>query len=149
MIELHQGPLTTILARRLIAVLRFDDASACLEAANAVSEGGINVLEVTLTTPGALEIIAELARRADVVVGVGSVRSNDDAIRSVDAGARFMASPVLDVEVVATARERGLITMPGALTPTEINQAWDAGADIVKVFPMPTDGASYIRSVLG
>lgn len=141
--------LSTILSRRLIAVLRFDTQAECAAGAAAVAAGGISVLEVTLTTPGALEVIRELALRGDVTVGVGSVRNADDARRAADAGARFMASPITNQEAMTSARERGLVTMPGALTPAEIDRAWRAGADLVKVFPMPRDGAAYIRAVLG
>ena len=147
--EPHMELLTTILGRRLVAVLRFDTAEACLVSAEAVASGGITVLEVTMTTPGAIDVIAHLSARGDMIVGVGSVRAAGDLRRAADAGARFMASPITDADVVATARSLGVVAMPGALTPGEIARAWDAGADIVKVFPMPVDGASYIRSVLG
>lgn len=141
--------LEAILNRRLIAVLRFDNHDDCIEAATAAAAGGISILEVTLTTPGALDAIRTLALRADVIVGAGSVRTADDALAAADAGARFYASPITDDATAKQARERGLLTMPGALTPTEIERAWLAGADLVKVFPMPRDGAAYIRALLG
>lgn len=141
--------LARILHERIIAVLRFDHAGECLRAAEAVAAGGIAILEVTLTTPGAFEIIAALARRAELIVGVGSVRTAADLEEAAGAGARFIASPITDVAIVERARALGLVTMPGALTPTEIDRAWRAGADLVKVFPMPHEGAAYIRAVLG
>jgi 2-dehydro-3-deoxyphosphogluconate aldolase / (4S)-4-hydroxy-2-oxoglutarate aldolase len=134
---------------RIIAVLRFDSPDACATAAEAIVDGGISILEVTLTTPGAIELIRDLASRSDALVGVGSVRTRKQLDRAIDAGARFMASPVLDEEIVRAAREGGIVAMPGAMTPTEIDHAWRAGADLVKVFPMPREGASYLRSILG
>ncbi|HVK39558.1 MAG TPA: 2-dehydro-3-deoxyphosphogluconate aldolase [Candidatus Kapabacteria bacterium] len=141
--------LAEILRARLIAVLRFHGADECLAAADAAAAGGISVLEVTLTTPGASAIITALSRRDDLLIGVGSVRSAAELDAAAMAGARFVASPHIDPALVERARGLGLVTMPGALTPTEIHRAWRAGADLVKVFPMPRDGAAYLRSLLG
>jgi 2-dehydro-3-deoxyphosphogluconate aldolase / (4S)-4-hydroxy-2-oxoglutarate aldolase len=143
------GTLGEILRQRLIAVLRFHAADECLAAAHAVVAGGIPILEVTLTTPGAIAVITALSRRDGLIVGVGSVRSEAELDAAAMAGARFVASPHIDARLVERARGLGLVTMPGGLTPTEIERAWSAGADLVKVFPMPRDGAAYITSLLG
>jgi 2-dehydro-3-deoxyphosphogluconate aldolase/(4S)-4-hydroxy-2-oxoglutarate aldolase len=145
----RESTLDELVRGRLVAVLRFDEPGACLAAAEAAAAGGLTALEVTLTTPDALAAIVDLSRRSNLCVGVGSVRTREDLERAADAGARFMASPTTERDVVARAHEFGLIAMPGALTPTEIDRAWRGGADIVKLFPVPADGALYIRSVLG
>jgi 2-dehydro-3-deoxyphosphogluconate aldolase/(4S)-4-hydroxy-2-oxoglutarate aldolase len=144
-----ESTLATMLRERVVAVLRFDSAAECRAAAEAMAVGGVTTLEITLTTPDAFAVIAELAARGGLVVGVGSVRSEKDLARAIDAGASFMASPVCDPAIVAAARERGVVAMPGALTPTEIDRAWRAGADLVKVFPMPRDATTYLRAILG
>lgn len=141
--------LGEILRQRLIAVLRFHTADDCLHAAEAIASAGISVLEITLTTPGAAAIITSLSRRDDLLLGVGSVRTEAELDAAAMAGARFVASPHIDPVLVERARGLGLVTMPGALTPTEIERAWRCGADLVKIFPMPHDGASYLRSLLG
>jgi 2-dehydro-3-deoxyphosphogluconate aldolase/(4S)-4-hydroxy-2-oxoglutarate aldolase len=140
--------IAAIERQRTIAVLRFDAAEELRRVVDAIVGGGITLLEVTLTTPDALAIIGELSRRDDVIVGVGSARTREHVRAAADAGARFMASPIADHAMIAEARDAGLLAMPGALTPTEIDRAWRDGADLVKVFPMPRDGAAYLRSVL-
>lgn len=143
------SPLARILDHRIIAVLRSSKPLDVERIADVLVSAGIRVLEVTLTTPRALAAVQRLADRDDLLVGTGSVRSLDDLTASIDAGARFYASPVLDEEVVAAARDQDLIAIPGALTPNEIIRADRTGADIVKLFPSPADAPSYIRSIIG
>jgi 2-dehydro-3-deoxyphosphogluconate aldolase/(4S)-4-hydroxy-2-oxoglutarate aldolase len=141
--------LEKIVERRLIGVLRLDSPERAIEMAGAMADGGITTIEVTLTTPGAIGVIAELGRRRDLIVGAGSVLTEAQAREAFSAGARFYASPIFDPLIMAIARAADAMTMPGALTPTEIVNAWSGGADLVKIFPMPADGASYIKSIRG
>lgn len=133
-----------------VAVLRLPDVRQTLDAAEWLVRGGVTALEVTLTTAGALDAIRELARRYgdDALVGAGSVLDADAARRSVDAGARFVVSPVFVPEVVAASHGLGVAAMPGAFTPTEILRAHQAGADVVKVFPSEVLGPAFIKGVL-
>lgn len=118
-------------------------------AAETITLAGIPIVEITMTVPGALEVIAELARTMpDLVVGAGTVLDLTTAHRCVDAGARFLTSPGLDLRVVEFALKKDVLAMPGALTPTEVTTAWQAGADLIKVFPCAqVGGASYIHAL--
>lgn len=133
-----------VLAQRVIAVLRGEDATASVAALRAA---GVDVLEVTLTTPDALALIEDLAGDG-VCVGAGSVRTAQQARDAVDAGAGFLVSPVVDVEVVSAAEALGTPMVPGALSPSEIEAAWQAGAAAVKLFPAHVLGPGYLASVL-
>lgn len=111
--------------------------------------GGAGALEVTLNTPGALDWLPGAVNRFGdrLLLGAGTVLSGDDARRALAAGARFLVSPHFDREVVTVAREAGVISMPAAYTPTEIVAAWQAGGDLIKLFPAGTGGARYLRDV--
>lgn len=137
-----------IIRERVIAVLRLDDPDAAPTIVDALIGANITAIEVTMTTPGAVELIRALAGDPRLLVGAGSVLTSHDAEQVISCGARFYASPVFDPSIVTMAREAGVLAMPGALTPTEIHRAWASGAELIKVFPMPADGAAYIRSVL-
>ena len=139
-----------IMAReRCSAILRTPHATAVVPAMQAAVDGGFRLVEFTLTTPDALEHIAAFAANPDLVVGAGTVLSVDDAAGAADAGARFLVSPVADEAVIRYAVERGLVVVPGCYTPTEMLAAHRAGAQVVKLFPGPTDGAGYVRACLG
>jgi 2-dehydro-3-deoxyphosphogluconate aldolase / (4S)-4-hydroxy-2-oxoglutarate aldolase len=133
----------------IIPAIRFSSAEDARFAAEAVYRAGLPVAEITMTVPGALDLIASLARDfPDMVVGAGTVLDAETARRSVAAGARFITSTGMDASVVGLAVEEGTLVLPGALTPTEIINAWKAGADFVKVFPCaPLGGDSYIRAL--
>lgn len=133
----------------IIPAIRLGSAEDALFAAEAVSSSGIPIVEVTMTVPGALGVIAELLRsNKDLLVGAGTIFDADTAARCLDAGAQFLTSPGLNVKVVDFARKKNAVVFPGALTPSEIMAAWDAGADFVKVFPvMPVGGPAYIRAL--
>lgn len=143
--------LQRALKRRVVAIIRLDEGSSLVRVAEAVVAGGIDVLEFTLTTPGALEAIRACRARfgASVVVGAGTVLDGTGARQCLDAGAQFLVSPGHDPQVIAVAREGGALAMPGALTPTEIIAAWRAGADVVKVFPARQFGPRYISDLRG
>jgi Entner-Doudoroff aldolase len=133
---------------RACAILRSGDAEAGRLAMLAAIAGGFRVVEVTLTTPGALELVAELSRRGDVTVGAGTVLTVADAEAAVAAGARFLVSPVFDPEVVRAASALGVASLPGCHTPTELLAAHRAGATLLKLFPAPAGGPHWLRSVL-
>lgn len=137
-----------ISASRASAILRARDAEIAGPAMEAAVCGGFRVVEFTLTTPGALERIAEFCRRPDVLVGAGTVLSPADARAAVAAGARFLVSPVLDAEIVALAAELGVAAIPGCSTPTELYLAHRAGAPLQKLFPAPAGGPDFVRAVL-
>src|ERR1700686_4471015 len=116
-------------------------------AAETVAHAGIPIVEITMTVPGALQVITELARSMpDLVVGAGTILDMKTARHCVDAGARFLTSPGLDLRIVEFTLKEGILAMPGALTPTEVTAAWQAGADLIKVFPCAqVGGPSYIH----
>ncbi len=139
-------------AEGLVPVIRVPTAALAARAAEALLAGGVSVFEITLTVPGALEAIAELVRRHGdrAVIGAGTVLTAEQANACLDAGATFVVSPGLDPPTIEAARARGAAVLPGALTPTEILTAWNAGADLVKVFPCSAlGGASYIKALRG
>lgn len=140
--------LNLIREARAIAILRANDYETAREALAAAVRGGFRVLEVTLSTPGAIEIIADLSRDPRLLIGAGTVLTPDQARAAVRAGARFLVSPVLDVDVVAEANKLGSIVLPGCATPTELWQAHRAGAPLQKLFPAPAGGPTWLRAVL-
>ena len=132
-----------------IAVVRLDDAEAAVMAADAVHAGGVSAIEVTLTTPGAPEVIRELSAREGMLVGAGSVLTVEDAANAVASGARYLVSPAVLPELVEIGHAANVAVLLGAFTPTEILAAHFAGSDMVKVFPADALGPSFIRGVLG
>lgn len=118
-------------------------------AAEAVAQGGMPIVEITLTIPGAIDLIADLVRQSgNLMVGAGTVLDLETAHRCVDAGAHFLTSPGLDLQIVEFARKQNIAVLPGALTPTEVITAWKAGADMVKVFPCSQVGGDRYIKVL-
>ncbi|MEL6543294.1 MAG: bifunctional 4-hydroxy-2-oxoglutarate aldolase/2-dehydro-3-deoxy-phosphogluconate aldolase [Myxococcota bacterium] len=136
---------------RLVPVLRAPSPDLALIAADALVAGGIRVIEVTLTVPKAVDVIRTLVERfasTDTVVGAGTVLNGDEAAQCLDAGAQFVVTPGLDVSLVEKLKEQRVPVMPGALTPTEVITAWQAGADMVKVFPCSAmGGPGYLKSL--
>jgi 2-dehydro-3-deoxyphosphogluconate aldolase/(4S)-4-hydroxy-2-oxoglutarate aldolase len=133
----------------IVPAVRVSEAELALFAAETVNDAGIPIAEITMTVPGAVEVIAQLARRyPDLVVGAGTVLDTETAKRCLDAGARFLSGPGLVFEVLEFALKNDVVVIPGALTPSEIIAAWKAGADFVKVFPCaPVGGHKYIRAL--
>ena len=144
---------TDIVARiereRVVAVLRLADPDRLRAVIDALAAGGVRVFEVTMTVPGAIELIGQLADGlpAELMVGAGTVLDADTARRAIAAGARFVVSPVFRRDVITACHERHVPAMPGCFTPTEIFDAWEAGADIVKVFPSTSLGPAFIKDV--
>jgi len=145
----RSGVVARIERERVVAVIRLDDPDKLRSVIEALAEGGVRVIEVTMTVPRAIELIAQVAGSAhdDVMIGAGPVLDAATARQAIDAGARFVVSPVFRREVLAACHERGVPAMPGCFTPTEILDAWDAGADIVKVFPSTALGPTFIKDV--
>jgi 2-dehydro-3-deoxyphosphogluconate aldolase / (4S)-4-hydroxy-2-oxoglutarate aldolase len=133
----------------LVPAIRFSSAEDALFAVEAVADSGIPIAEVTMTTPGALDVITALARnRPELIVGAGTIGDIQTASRCLDAGAKFLTSTGLDLQVVEFALKEKVVVLPGALTPSEIMAAWKAGSDFVKVFPCSLlGGASYIKAL--
>jgi 2-dehydro-3-deoxyphosphogluconate aldolase / (4S)-4-hydroxy-2-oxoglutarate aldolase len=140
-----------ILEIGIVPVVRANSPAEAAFAANAVTRGGIPIVEITMTVPGAIGVIAELVRSApEVLVGAGTVLDAETARRCLDAGAQFLVSPGLDVETVQLAAKENIVMMAGALTPGELMAACKAGADFVKIFPCSqVGGASYIKALKG
>lgn len=142
--------LTPQLGRtRVMAILRSADASGLSAVARALADGGVTCLEVTLTTAGALDALARIRAELgpDVAVGAGTVITGDQARDALAAGAEFLVAPVVDTDVVRYAAGRGVACYPGAWTPTEVAQAWRAGAAAVKLFPAATGGPAHLRQL--
>ena len=135
----------------IVAVIRIKEPSRLRGVVDALSEGGLTALEVTMTVPGAVELIADLAPKMPegFLLGAGTVTDADTARRVIDAGAKFVVSPVFRRSVIEACHEQGIPVMPGCLSPTEILDAWDAGADVVKVFPATALGPGYIKDIRG
>lgn len=135
----------------VVAVIRASGSAELMDVIEALRRGGIRAVEVTMTTPGALDVIKETAERFgdDVLVGVGSVLDAETARMAMLAGAQFIVGPVLNLDVIRICKRYDKIVIPGAFTPTEILTAWEAGADVVKVFPATKLGPSFFKDVLG
>jgi len=135
--------------QRASAILRTNLADAARPAMEAAIAGGFSIVEFTLTTPGAMELISEFSQRDELLVGAGTVLTVEQARQSVQAGARYLVSPVTDEAVIAEARSLGVAMMPGTYTPTEMLRAHRAGAPLQKLFPAPDAGPNFVKSVLG
>jgi len=134
----------------LIPVVRADSAEQAMRAVEAIKAGGVTVLEVTMTVPGAIGVIEQLTKAfgAAALIGAGTVLDPETADKCFQAGAQFIVSPALNEKTIAFCRENDVAIFPGALTPTEVVRAWNAGADAVKVFPAgAVGGASYLKAL--
>jgi len=143
--------LKGLLASKAVAVIRMTDAAKLAQAAAALRKGGVTALEVTMSVPGAVEIIRAMARDKEpgVLVGAGTVLDAGTASDVIAAGADFVVSPITDGDMIMACREAEILVVPGAFTPTEIVAAWRAGADIVKVFPATSLGPQFFRDLRG
>src|SRR5580658_8420250 len=136
----------------IVPVVRAASPKQALQAAEAVCAGGIPIVEITMTVPGAIDVITQLAKSMgnDVLIGAGTVLDAEAAERCIDAGADFLVSPGFDLATVQFAKQQGKLIMAGALTPTEVIAAWKAGSDFVKIFPCGNvGGAKYIKALKG
>ena len=143
-------PSPALLRDGIVAVLRADDARRYGPAAEILTEEGIRSIELTLTTPGTLDALEQIAAAIpDADVGVGTVLHPEDALRAIDAGARFLVTPNTGTAVIEAAMHRGVATYAGALTPSEAFTNWEAGAAAVKIFPAATVGPQYVSHLRG
>jgi len=133
----------------IVAIIRANSSAELIEVVAAIKEGGIDVIEVTMTTPGALQVISDVSDKYgdEVLVGVGSILDAETARAAMLAGAKFIVSPVTKPDIIEICNRYGAVVMPGAFTPTEILAAWESGADYVKVFPSSGVGPAYIKAV--
>lgn len=131
------------------AILRCDDTEKAAQAMEAAINGGFRIIEFTLTIPDVYDLVSDFSKREGLVVGTGTVMDEEQARQSVEAGARFLVSPVVDEIVISAAVELGVASMPGTHTPTEMLRAHRAGAPLCKLFPAPAGGPEWVRSVLG
>jgi len=135
----------------VVAVIRMKDTDRLLKVIEAVRQGGVKSIEITMTVPGAVEIIRRLVPSvpSDVLIGAGTVTDKDTAGKVIDAGARFVVGPILNQDIIRLCHERDTVVVPGCFSPTEIYAAWAAGADIVKVFPATSLGPKYFKDLRG
>ena len=133
----------------IVAIMRAKSSDQLLAAADAVQAGGVTAIEVTMTTPGALEVIKEATTRygEKVIFGVGSVLDPETARAAILAGAQFVVCPTLNIKTIEICKRYSVPVVPGAYTPTEVLTAWEAGADMVKIFPASVGGPAYIKAV--
>jgi 2-dehydro-3-deoxyphosphogluconate aldolase/(4S)-4-hydroxy-2-oxoglutarate aldolase len=143
--------LSRIIDSGVVAVIRMKDTGRLLKVIEAVRSGGVNSIEITMTVPGAVDIIRQLSKAvpSDVLIGAGTVVDEETAAKVIDSGATFVVGPVLNLGVVSLCVRRGIAVMPGCYTPTEILTGWQAGADIIKVFPATTLGPKYFKDLRG
>jgi 2-dehydro-3-deoxyphosphogluconate aldolase/(4S)-4-hydroxy-2-oxoglutarate aldolase len=133
----------------VVAIMRAQSSEQLLRAADAIREGGVQAIEVTMTTPGALQVIEQAASKydQDVVFGAGTVLDAESARAAILAGAQFIVAPTLNRELIALCRRYSILSMPGAYTPTEALTAWECGADMVKIFPSSVGGPAFIKAL--
>jgi 2-dehydro-3-deoxyphosphogluconate aldolase/(4S)-4-hydroxy-2-oxoglutarate aldolase len=139
-----------LLDERIIPVVRAKSAEEAMRIVEVVKEGGINTVEITMTVPGAIEVMEKVAKKFgnDILLGAGTVLDAETARMSILAGAKFIVGPCLNVELIDICRRYSKVVIPGAMTPTEILKAWEMGADIVKVFPAGNlGGPKYIKAI--
>lgn len=143
--------LQHVLDRGIVAILRAKSGELLADVAEALYESGIDVIEVTFTVPGILEILNQVQKRLGnkILLGAGSVLDTETARAAILAGAEYIVSPTVNVDVIKMCQRYGKLVMPGAFTPTEVLTAWEAGADIVKVFPADVGGPSYLKALQG
>ena len=135
----------------LVPVLRAESVEKAMALAEAIAAGGVTVLEVTMTVPGAIQVMRKLAEsRPDILIGAGTVLDAETARMCILEGAQFVVSPALNLQTIEMCHRYSIAVLPGALTPTEIVTAWQAGADVVKVFPASAmGGAKYLTALKG
>lgn len=138
-------------SERIVAILRFDSPEVILQTVEALAIAGIRFIEITTTVPDAVSQIARCVERFEdqVIIGAGTVLTGSSCREVIDAGARFVVSPVTITEVIDFCHKAGVMSLPGAMTPSEVYNAWGMGADIVKVFSARAGGAKYFRDLKG
>ena len=143
--------LSQMLASGVVAVIRMKDPGRLLKVIEAIQAGGVKCVEITMTVPGAIGIIGELVKSvpADLLIGAGTVTDVDTAKAVINSGARFVVGPILNLGIIEHCHQRDTVVIPGCFSPTEIIAGWNAGADIIKVFPATSLGPKYFKDVHG
>ena len=146
----RQQILDELFKRKAVAVIRLQDADKLRKVIEALAEGGVSVAEITMTVPNAIGLIKQITSelKSDIVVGVGSVLNAQVAQQAIEAGAKYVVSPIFKKEIIDKSHEYDIPAMPGCFTPTEIQTAYEAGADVVKVFPADVLGMPFFKGVL-
>lgn len=146
-----RSALDRVLQSGIVAIIRAPDGSLLADVAEALVAGGVETMEVTFTVPRAERVIEKVAERLGdrILLGAGTVLDTETARVALGAGAEFIVSPVVNLDVIRFCRRYGKLVMPGAFTPTEVLAAWEAGADIVKVFPSDSVGPGYLKALRG
>ncbi len=144
-------PLQRVLDCGIVAVVRSNDSSQLVEVCKALVDGGVDVAEITFTVPNALEVLAAVRKALGdrLLLGAGTVLDTETARAAILAGAEYLVSPTLNLEVIKLAKRYGKMIMPGVYTPTEALTAWEAGADILKVFPAEIVGPAFFKAMKG
>jgi 2-dehydro-3-deoxyphosphogluconate aldolase/(4S)-4-hydroxy-2-oxoglutarate aldolase len=147
----RESTLKRILDGGIVAVVRFEASAPLVKVVRALAEGGVTAAEVTFTVPDAVDVIRDVRREVGdaLVIGAGTVLDPETARAAILAGAEFIVAPTINPEVVRMCRRYDKAVIPGALTPTEVLSAWEAGADIVKIFPADVGGPAYLRALHG
>lgn len=140
--------LQRIQNEKVVALIRADSSASLVECARALANGGLTAIELTMTTPGAIEMCTLVSKELpNVLLGLGTVMDAATARAGIAAGAKFLVTPAVRPEVIAVCRDAGVPILSGALTPTEAALAWDHGADVIKIFPAEYFGPAYIKSL--
>jgi 2-dehydro-3-deoxyphosphogluconate aldolase / (4S)-4-hydroxy-2-oxoglutarate aldolase len=135
----------------IVAVVRSESSAALVKVVQALAEGGVTAAEVTFTVPDAIDVIRQIRREVGdaVVLGAGTVLDSETARAALLAGAEYIVAPTVNLEVIRLCRRYSKVVIPGAFTPTEVLAAWEAGADVVKIFPADVGGPSYLKALRG
>jgi 2-dehydro-3-deoxyphosphogluconate aldolase/(4S)-4-hydroxy-2-oxoglutarate aldolase len=141
--------LEVVKQTKIVAIIRAKDSAQLINVVGALQEGGVRLIEVSMTTPNALRVIEEAIKAFgyEAIIGAGTVLDAETTRMAINAGAEFVFSPVFKPEMIEICRRYSKISIPGAFTPTEILNAWECGADLVKIFPTSQVGPSYIKAV--
>jgi 2-dehydro-3-deoxyphosphogluconate aldolase/(4S)-4-hydroxy-2-oxoglutarate aldolase len=139
--------IDALLKYKIMGLVRTNDQATGQAMADAMVNAGIRAIEITLTTPGALDIVEKLSENKDLIVGVGTVISKEDVKSAEKAGAKFIVSPNTDSDVIEKTKSLGMVSMPGIATATEVGRALKAGADILKLFPASTYGPAHLKAL--
>jgi 2-dehydro-3-deoxyphosphogluconate aldolase/(4S)-4-hydroxy-2-oxoglutarate aldolase len=139
--------IDALLKYKIMGLVRTNDQATGQAMADAMVSAGIRAIEITLTTPGAIDIVEKLSENKDLIVGVGTVISKEDVKSAEKAGAKFIVSPNTDSDVIEKTKSLGMVSMPGIATATEVGRALKAGADILKLFPASTYGPAHLKAL--
>jgi 2-dehydro-3-deoxyphosphogluconate aldolase/(4S)-4-hydroxy-2-oxoglutarate aldolase len=147
----RDSQLRHVLECGIVAVVRSPDSQQLVQVAEALADGGVTVIEITMTVPGALDVVRRVHETLGdrILLGAGTILDTETARAAFLAGAEYLVAPTLNLDVIRLCRRYGKLVMPGAFTPTEILTAWEAGADIVKVFPAEVVGPAFFRAMRG